>query len=199
MSTLASRSPWIALAIAGATLVGVPTLLLWPRPLPVPATAPAVTAPPVGDPTPVLLKAALSTPIFSQSRAFAVPPSTSGPSVAAPPAATPPPELVGVLASRSGGGIALLRPAGGTATTVLAAGETIGPWRLVHVSRRGVVMRSGVERLALALDVTKRSDATPEAASAPVPDPPLPAPPTPEQATAPNPETPSDTDRASTP
>ena len=148
------------LIIAGAALLAVmgPVMLLWPEAPSIDLPArPAVTRLHMAAADP--LGPALETPLFNIGRSPLPPeppPSAEATAEAVPPA--PPPMLVGTIARRQGGGVALIKTNAGE-TVALSVGEEADGWRLVSVGESRAVLDQGGRREALTLDFRNKEQA----------------------------------------
>jgi len=148
------------LIIAAAALLAVmaPVILLWPEApsidLPARPTVTSlhmVAAEPLG---PVLRK-----PLFNIGRS-PLPPEPPAPPEAVADATPPPPPptLVGTIARRQGGGVALVKYSAGE-TAALRVGEEVDGWRLVSVGESQAVLDQGGRRETVTLDFRNKDRA----------------------------------------
>lgn len=162
--------PAIALGLAAALAVLVPTVVLWP------GRAPDVPLQPA--PTRFRLRAvpaitpALDAPLFASDRKPPAVPPPVPVDTAPPPPPLPDPVLVGVVGRPGGGGVALVRKNDGTTTTVPTGGEVDG-WRLLDIGNGTATFTAGDRQVRVTLDFRNRpfSGAAPAASPGDLPAP----------------------------
>lgn len=147
---------WImALAVSAMLAVAVPTWLLWP-------VSASITRQPALKPVafrvrPVpLLTLPFGNPLFNPDRTLLAEAPPPAETTATTPA--PPPVLLGVIARRGGGGVALVRDETGKPKS-LRVGGTLGPWRLIDVTRNGALFINGAERTEVRLSYDRSATA----------------------------------------
>lgn len=166
MSLIQGR--WLIPGAAAAAAVVAPSWLLGSaspeiEPAP-PVVVTELAASPIGG-----LDLALTTPLFSASRAPPAPPPSPEALAAAAsaPAPQPLPTLVGLVSRARGKGVALVKASSGQTVTI-GPGESVDGWQLVAIGRDRATFASNGERRVASLDFRNRTPAE----GAPPPGPP---------------------------
>jgi hypothetical protein len=132
-------------ALTAAIVLAVLALALWPRAQQLPAAQviPRASALPAAPASSLDIAMLQNAAVFNPARSAATP-TMAQPSVPAAPL----PDLLGIMRSASGGGLALLRKADGTQALV-KQGQSLDGWRLVVLQRQSVTLAQGEARQSL--------------------------------------------------
>lgn len=150
------NGPRLIVAVAAAAAVAVPMMLLGGEAVRVP-TLPQAQLTEIGSPEPGGLSYALAAPPFDSDRSAGnAPQGDLPPPPAQAPPPPPPPVLVGIVSGGGRPGVALARGTDGK-TETLAAGASLGAWRLVSIGRDAAVFELGGVRHTARLDFSNKS------------------------------------------